>query len=135
MTNFKASEIRRQRDELVLFEKGNHLGFATFVSLQKVVLIFWDDFGARRIRIGKRWVGQHRFHGASAREFRLAEHLDLLRVQRQKINVLEQIVVIRFAHRREWRHRSGALFQPIGVGMNRVCCRIAGSHEIVHFLR
>ena len=53
LANFKPSQIWRKRDQVILFQVSNHLGFATFISFKKVVLILWDHFRARRIRIGQ----------------------------------------------------------------------------------
>src|SRR5260370_22444664 len=90
LANFKAAEIARQRDEMILFQETNHLSFAALVGFQKVVLIFQYNFRARRVGIGKRRIGQHRFETTITRELGLAEHLDLCRIERQKLNRLEE---------------------------------------------
>ena len=53
LSNFKSTQICRQCDQMILFQKTDHLGFAAFVGFQKIVLIFGNHFRPFRIRIGE----------------------------------------------------------------------------------
>src|ERR1700738_1500760 len=56
LPDFKVTEIRREGDQLVLFEEADHFRLATFVGFQKIVLIFWDRSCSLRIWIGQRGI-------------------------------------------------------------------------------
>ena len=75
--------------------------------------MFGAAFG---IGIGQLRIGQQRFERAVTRQLGAPDHFHLRGVQRQEQNVLEIVVVICFAHRREIHHFWNALLQFVGVG-------------------
>ena len=85
--------------------------------------------------IGQRRIGQERFERAVTRQLGAAEHFHLLGVERKQQDVLQVIIVIRHAHRREGGHRGQAFFQAIGESMDGDEGCIARFHQIVAFVR
>src|SRR4029077_21133878 len=99
---------------MIGFQEVIHLRLAAFVTLQKLLLILWDRLAAGWIWICKRWIRKQRLECAIPYQLGLAQNLDLIGVERQQVNVFQQIVVVSLAHRFEWPHSRQTLFQPIG---------------------
>ena len=69
------------------------------------------------IRISQLWIGQKRLQRAVTREFSAPNHLHFRSAERQKQNILEIIIVVRFAHRGEIDHFRQAFLQFVGVSV------------------
>src|SRR5207253_9951115 len=82
---------------------------STFFSYSHPAHRHLHSFPTRRSSdlIGERRIRQHRLSRPRPGQFSLAQHLDLIGVERQKVNILQEIVVVRFTHRFEgWHPRS-----------------------------
>ena len=135
LPNLEAAKVIGHRHELMFFQETDHLLLAAFVSLQERRLIWWNVLAPRRVRIGQRRIGQKRFERAITRQLRAAQHLHLLRIQREQEDVLEVVIVIRRPHRRESHHRRQALFQAVRETMDRAERGIARFHQIFALVR
>ena len=91
--------------------------------------------GAFRIGISQFRVGKKRFQRAVTRELSAANHLHLRGVERQKQDVFEIVVVVRFAHRREIDHFWQALFQFIGVAVQSDQRCVARFDQVIVLVR
>src|SRR5262249_54149307 len=60
LTNFKSTEVRRQSNQFIGFQKVDHLRLATLVSLEKRFLISGDVFAPCRIWIRECRIRKHR---------------------------------------------------------------------------
>src|SRR6266542_3505003 len=131
LANFKTAQISRQSNKPIGLQKIYHLGLTAFVSFQEGLLVRGNIFAARRIGIGQRGVGQERLECAIARQLSLTQHFNLLGIDRQKIDVFENVVVVLFTHWFEGNHSRQAFLQPVGEAVNRDQRRIARLHQIV----
>src|SRR5437870_12171502 len=111
LANLKPAQVGRHSDQPIGLQKIYHLGETAFVCFQKGLLVRGNVFAARWIRIGQRWIGQQRLECAVARQLSLAQHLDLLGIDWQKINIFENVVVVLFSHWFEGNHSRQPFFQ------------------------
>ena len=135
LPNLKWPEIIGNRDQIVFLEKINHLGLPAFVSFQKRFLVRRNVSRAFRIGIGQLRIGQECFQRAIARVFYSPDHFHFARIERQKQNVFEIVIVVRFAHRREIHHLGHSLLELVGKTMHRRDRGVARLHQLVVLVR
>src|SRR6058998_91160 len=104
LSNLKRAKIIRQRYKIVLLQEADHFCFATFVRFQERFLVRRDVLGAFWIGIGQFWIREKSLERTVTSELGAPNHLHLRGVERQKQNVFEIIIVVRFAHWREIGH-------------------------------
>ena len=89
------------------------------IGLQKILLVGRDVFRALRIGIGERWIGQHRFQPAVSRELHFTEVRDVVGAEGKQQDVVQHVLVVFESEGLPCGHRRQALFEPVGIAVDR----------------